>query len=426
MKKTIFIILTLIFTTMLFADDLLKGNLEFYYANDLKFEKMFRRLIGFNLEINKAIEDTEVKAILRAEDDTARINDASRIYLREAYINQDLFFNTFISSLNFKIGKIIWTWGNADEIKPVDILNPQDYSFLLFKQLNDRKYGLFGAEATIYFGENLNLQLISINEFKPSETDSTVFEFLQIKKIKENPAFVLNEPILPDYTDLKKQSYAARIGVTIYDIDMHIDYFNGYDWTPVIEATANTLMQIVFTPVYKQIEMLGFDFQRALFSGIAIRGELAYFLKGKYFSLKDDLLLTDLLAGGNGAVEKHYTQFSAGFDVVNMFIPDLYFNAQINGNIIADYNENISQDNFDNSLIGTLEYLILEKKLKLKIRGFYNINDNAYAAGAEAAYKISGNYDIYAGTWLIEGKEESFYGQFKDKDMIYIGAKASY
>ncbi|MCX8094082.1 MAG: hypothetical protein N3E50_07960 [Candidatus Goldbacteria bacterium] len=426
MKKVVFIIFTFFIFVAIFADDLLKGDIEFYYANDIKNQNLLRRAIILDAEINKAIDDTEIKAVIRAEDDSARVIDSSRIYLREAYINQDLFFNTFISSINFKIGKIIWTWGNADEIKPVDILNPQDYSFLLFKMLNDRKYGLFGGEITVYFGENFNLQLITINEFKPSETESSVFEFVELKKIKKTPGFILTGPVLPDYSKLSNMPYAVRAGVLIYDIDMHVNYFKGYDYTPVLEAAANTLMAVTFTPVHKQIEMIGFDFQRALFSGISVRGEIAYFLTGKYFNVKDSYFMMELLSGGNGLLQKKYTQFSMGFDVVNMFIQDLYFNTQINGNIIADYNEKITNDEFDKAFISTLEYLTLEKKLKLKARGFYNINDSAYALGFELAYKLSGNYDIYAGTWIIEGKEDSYYGQFKDKDMIYVGGKASF
>jgi hypothetical protein len=427
MKKIMFVIFILLIFNFSFADDLLKGDLEVYYANYLKNQDLLRRAIVMNIEMNKAFDDTEIKAVIRAEDDSVRLTDASRIYLREAYINQDLFFNTFITSLNFKIGKIIWTWGNADEIKPVDILNPQDYSFLLFKLINDRKYSLFGGEATVYFGENFNIQFITINEFKPSETESSVFEFAQVQKIKNTPGFVLNNnPVLPDYSNSSNMPYGIRAGAIIYDIDMHFNYFKGYDYTPVLEASSNAMMVITFTPVYKKIEMIGFDFQRALFSGISVRGEVAYFLYGKYFNLKDSILINDLLSGGNGLNEKKYTQFSAGFDVVNMFVQDLYFNAQINGNIIADYNEDIAVDEFDNAIISTIEYLTLEKKLKLKARGFYNINDSAYALGFELSYKLSGNYDIYAGTWVIEGKEDSYYGQFREKDMIYVGGKANF
>lgn len=426
MKKNVFVILILLLFNFLSAEEMIKGTIEVYYANDMQEMDLIRRAIMLDAELNKAFDDTEIKAIIRAEDDSARISDSSRIYLREAYINQDLFFNTIISSLNFKIGKIIWTWGNADEIKPIDILNPQDYSFLLFKLLNDRKYGLFGADVSIYFGENFNIQILSINEFKSSETESNVFEFNQIKKIKENPQFDLTEPIMPDYSNISNMPYGVRAGLNIYDIDMHLNYFKGYDYTPVLEATVNTTMAVCFTPVYKKLEMFGFDFQRALFSGMSVRGEIAYFISGKYFYLKDEKIMANLMSGGNGIVQKHYTQFSAGFDVVNMFIPDLYFNAQVNGNIIADYSDDLSSEEFDKAVISTLEYLTYEKKLKLKLRSFYNINDNAYALGFECAYKLSGNYDIYTGAWIIEGKEESYYGQFRDKDMIYIGGKANF
>ncbi len=258
MKRILLTFFCLLLTYCLFADDLLKGNIEFYYANDIKNEKQLRRAIVIDAEINKAFNDTEIKAIFRAEDDSARISDSSRIYLKEAYINQDLFFDTFITSLNLKAGKIIWTWGNADEIKPVDVLNPQDYSFLLFKLLNDRKYGLFGGEATVYFGENFNIQFITINEFKPSETESTIFEFSQLKKIRETPGFILNDAEMPDYSVVSNMPYGVRTGINIYDIDnifsslCVLDAYNKnsfsilYFYSSIIKSQINPFSYIIF------------------------------------------------------------------------------------------------------------------------------------------------------------------------------------
>jgi len=419
------------FIIQLKAEVEIGGNLEAYFASDIKKGDVFRRFLKFDIEYANVFENTELKAIVRAEEDSIRVTDERRIYLREAYINQDIYFNRIFNSLNFKLGKIIYTWGNADELKPVDILNPQDLSFLLFKPIQERKYGVFSADLTLYFTENLFIELIAIPEFVPSEIDSKVFILKDIADIQNNPLYTLNPEVTPD-DNLHSANYASRLGLMLFDIDMHFDYYKGYDHLPVMETQIlNPLLgTLSFTPVYKQIEMFGFDFQRALFSGISIRGEMAYFTKGKYFALKTDEknplnspFFIDLMKGGNGLVQKKYIEYTAGFDVTRLFIKDLYFNCQLNSNIILEYSDDLSQDEIINSIVSTLEYSFARQKAKVKLREFYNINDKAYATGFESSYKISGSYELNTGCWILEGDEDTYYGQFKDKDMIYLTGK---
>jgi hypothetical protein len=88
--------------------------------------------------------------------------------------------------------------------------------------------------------------------------------------------------------------------------------------------------------------MFGFDFQRALFYGVTLRGEGAYFYKGKYFYYDSESLLTsplasDLAEGGDGSIEKEYVYYTAGFDDHDFIFDDLYVNRQFSQKIIMDY-----------------------------------------------------------------------------------------
>lgn len=430
-KMLILFLVTVSFSIQLKAEIEMGGTLETYFASDIKRGDIFRRFLKFDIEYANVFENTEFKAIIRAEEDSIRTTDARRIYLREAYINQDIYFNTILSSMNFKLGKIIYTWGNADELKPVDILNPQDLSFLLFKPIQERKYGVFSADLTLYFTENLFIELIAIPEFVSSEINSRVFILKDMADIESNPLYTLNPELTPE-DNLHSANYASRVGLMLFDIDIHFDYYKGYDHFPVLEAKLidPLLGTISFTPIYKQIEMFGFDFQRALVSGISIRGEIAYFTKGKYFALKKDEndplnspFFLNLVNGGNGFVQKKYIEYTVGFDVISLFIKDLYFNFQLNSNIILNHSDDLSEDEKIHSIVSALEYSFLRQKAKIKLREFYNINDNAYATGFECSYKISSNYELNAGCWIMEGDEDTYYGQFKDKDMIYLTGK---
>jgi len=186
---------------------------------------VYRNYLKADVELGESLNNTVVKVILRAEDDTIRpekvdktTDDAGttvfternhlddsydgpqRVYLREAYISHDIYFESVIDSVNLKMGRIIYTWGNADEQKPVDIINPHDYSNLYFTPIQDRKIGVFSGSMSVFFTENFFIEGVVIPEFRSSEIATTVFTTREIKEITEDPngIYTLNDPETPD------------------------------------------------------------------------------------------------------------------------------------------------------------------------------------------------------------------------------------
>ena len=435
MKKifVLFVVFALFFVFS-YADTDISGEMEFQFAADPAKDKGYRQLLKTDINAGAAFGTTEIKAVLRAERDTSRLKDTERVYLREGYINQDFFFDSFIQSFNFKAGKIIHTWGNADEMKPVDILNPQDYSFLLLDTIQERKMGVFSGAATIYFPGNIFLEAVALQEYKPNNFESSVFDLAVIPALPEIPLvnYEINGPEIPDENDLAKTPYAIRLGAAPFDIDAHISYFSGYSYMPSVKSEMDGLT-INITPFYPETEMLGLDFQRALFSGISIRGEAAYYIKGKFFDLQldeddpmDSPYSEDVQDDGDGLYEKHLTEYALGFDVRDMFFKNLYLNFQVSGSHVADYEAVLSRDETINSIVSSLEYTFLDYKAGLSLNVFYNINDEAFVSGLEGSYKISGNYELGAGWWVFEGAGDTYYGRFSDKDMVYVSGKAKF
>jgi hypothetical protein len=165
---------------------------------------VYRNYLKCDVDLRKNFGDTEVKVTLRAEDDTLRPAEDSksylsddnrgpqRIYLREAYISHDISINSIIDSVNLKLGRIIYSWGNADEVKPVDVINPQDYSNLYFTLLPERKYGVLSGSMTIFITENFFIEGVVCAEFRPSEVASNVFVQREAREFEENPLLALN------------------------------------------------------------------------------------------------------------------------------------------------------------------------------------------------------------------------------------------
>jgi len=434
---------------MINAEISVNGNLEARNQSGVHEGDVYRNYLRADVELGENLNNTVVKVVLRAEDDTLRpekdqdernylgdnYDGPRRVYLRETYISHDIYFNSIIDSINLKMGRIIYTWGNADEQKPVDILNPQDYSNLYFTPIQDRKIGAFSGSMSVFFTENFFIEGVVIPEFRSSEIATTVFTTREIRELRENEMLELQDPVSPDRMN-SENSYAGRIGLMLFDIDMHANYYYGYDYLPVnrfaiISLPPDPAPYINVTPEYEKIQMYGLDFQRALFYGITLRGEGAYFYKGKYFYYDSESLLTsplasDLADGGDGTIEKEYAYYTAGFDDHDFIFDDLYVNLQFSQKIIMDYEDILAQDKYVNHILWTVKYFMLNKKFCISTKGAYNLKEKSTYANGEFLVKFTDNFEFMLGGWILEGDEDTEIGQFDHNDMVYVAGKLTF
>ncbi|HPQ52041.1 MAG TPA: hypothetical protein PK253_02255 [Spirochaetota bacterium] len=430
------------------------GNVEARNQSGVHHGEVYRNYLKADLNFGKNFGNTVVKVTLRAEDDSIRPEDdpdnqydylrsddtgPRRAYLREAYISHDIYFDSIIDSINLKMGRIIYTWGNSDEVKPVDIINPQDYSNLYFTLIQERKYGVFSGAMSIFFTENFFIEGVVIPEFRPSEFASNVFVQREFREVAENPILTLNPngPEMPD-AENRENSYAGRLGLTLFDIDMHVNYFYGYDHIPAFEMELTSLPPapaVTITPVYKQVQMVGFDFQRALFWGISLRGEGAYYERGKFFRYSKEYtgvnpyaapLFLDLISGGNGSVEKDYIEYTVGFDDHDFIFDDLYVNVQYHQQIILDYEDELDKEQYVNMVLWNVRYYMFNKKFCISTRGAYDTGDKSVYANGEIMVKLADNFEFMVGGWMIEGREDTLIGQFDYYDMVYVAGRLTF
>ncbi len=436
----------------LHAEISVEGNVEVRNQSGVHDGEVYRNYLKCDVDLRKNFGDTEVKVTLRAEDDTLRPAEDSksylrddnrgpqRIYLREAYISHDISINSIIDSVNLKLGRIIYSWGNADEVKPVDVINPQDYSNLYFTLLPERKYGVLSGSMTIFITENFFIEGVVVPEFRPSEVASNVFVQREAREFEENPLLALNpggaeEP----QADNHENSYAARLGLTLFDVDMHVNYYYGYDHLPNyrmgLVGAPGTAGCVQVTPFYDKIQMFGFDFQRALFWGIAVRGEGAYFERGKYFRYTDESaagtplaspLFADIAAGGTGLLERDYIEYTAGFDDHDFIFDDLYLNLQFNQRIILGYRDTLRDRKYRNMVLWDMRYSFFNQKVRLSTRGAYDVGDKSVYANAELSLRLAEQFELMIGGWVVEGERDTLIGQFDPYDMAYAAGRLTF
>ncbi len=423
------------------------GSLKAGTACSMDNGDIFRNHIQADLDLQKALGTTEMRLVIRGEHDSIRPagdedslrkyeNGQSRFYIREGYVNHTVMFNSGIDSLNFKLGRIIHTWGVADEVKPVDIINPQDYSNLFYTLIQERKYGVLSAAASIYFTENIFLEMVAVPEFNPSEMGSEKFVSSRFQYIEAVDADQAVEKYNEE-SSIKNSSYAARVGFSFFDIDSHVNWFYGRDNLPTVETAADFSdplnPEYNFSFHYKKIQMLGIDFQRALAAGIAVRGEAAWFYRGKYFALSSEganpaatPLAVNLAGGGNGMAEKQYMEYTVGFDDHDFFLKNLYVNLQFNQRIIIGDSDGLADDRLRNIILFVVRYSFFNKKAMVGTRGFYYINDNSAMVNIEASYKAADAFTFSLGAWFIAGDSDTEVGQFNKNDIVYLAGALTF
>lgn len=440
-----------------------QAKIEMYGATDADNGDNYRKLLRFDLIYNKRIEDTTIFADLRAERDSARdgelapfvgstVNGNSidlnnyatdneikdqqqRVYLNQAYISQKIIFpeNWIFDSFNFKIGKIKYKWGVSEGLKPCDIINPQDMSFFTIRTIEDRKMSIYSAASRLNITKDLFFEVIAIPDFEENFHGAKDFTHMPIRILASSATIDnINTEELPE-DNINDASYAARIGVYSWLIDLNLYGFYGYDHEPVnYFSTSGTLYDV--TREYEKIKMFGIDLERALVAGIGFKAESAYFHSGKFFQYNalDGSLAEDVSSDGNGNIEKKYVEFTLGLDDQYLFgIPDLYFKIQYHQKSIMNYDESLALDKNRKIITTKLTYTFFNERINFKIAPRYNINDKEYMAQLEAKFIFNEVYELAIGTWIFKDTNEDeelpgMYGQFDDYDLVYFHGKMKF
>lgn len=438
-NKTIPLLLALVFCTGTLTAELEFGSeFETTFSSGIDKLDIYRKNIRLDLSLAASANETEITATLRGEEDSIRLANPRIFELREAWISRIFLFQGPVNDVTLKAGKIIHTWGNADEFKPCDILNPQDLSYILLKPLQERKKASYSATFSSHLLNNLYVECTLLPDFQPTDTaNSSVFIPKQLLELQANPLVTLLPPSLPS-DDIIHTTLAVRFGLTFAGIDSHFNYYNGFDHLPsygtsLLPSATPPFYTLSVKPSHKELVMYGLDLQRSLFAGISTRLEMAWFDKGKHYSLSQahpnpmlSPYFQDISSGGDGLLEKPTCEYTFGLDVTEFFLSGLYLNLQLNQRIIANWSVSLADEEILTSLIGTLEYSFWNQRISLKARGFYNLEQEASSLGFEIALKLSGSMTMQAGTWLFDGPFNSTYGQFKEKDLMHIGLKANF
>ena len=254
-----------------------KGYVDFYYISRLSDQSIINLPYRiFSLNVDHQNGDLMLRSTIALEHklrkDTYFLSNNSptdfELDMRELYLQM------FTSWGEIRLGKIIHTWGNADENSPVDIASPFDY-YYTFDSGIDKKLAIFSSAIDVYM-ENMKLGLI----FSPLHNTH--------RTPQNDDEFPIKLPVSPSEDQIMKiDGLPYELGVYINRSfsfgDISLNYFTGYDRLFNLSGVngfghgpslSNPYIDVVYG--YRKTNMTGLG-STIFFGDVELRGDVAVF-----------------------------------------------------------------------------------------------------------------------------------------------------
>ena len=270
-------LLLLITTTKSETINTYKGYVDFYYISRLSDQSIINLPYRiFSLNVDHQNGDLMLRSTIALEHklrkDTYFLSNNSptdfELDMRELYLQM------FTSWGEIRLGKIIHTWGNADENSPVDIASPFDY-YYTFDSGIDKKLAIFSSAIDVYM-ENMKLGLI----FSPLHNTH--------RTPQNDDEFPIKLPVSPSEDQIMKiDGLPYELGTYINKSfsfgDISLNYFTGYDRLFNLSGVngfghgpslSNPYIDVVYG--YRKTNMTGLG-STIFFGDLEFRGDVAVF-----------------------------------------------------------------------------------------------------------------------------------------------------
>ncbi len=341
------------------------------------------------------------------------IGDTLELELREAY------FQTPIRDSFLTIGKQQVVWGEADGLKVLDVVNPQDYREFILDDFDDSRIPLWTVKAEIPI-KSATLQLLWIPDpthHRIPDEDAT-YEF--VSNVPQAPPGV---PVIVDDVDrpsnpISDSDAGAQLSAMWGGWDFTFNYLYQYDDIPVLYRTITPGpggTSITVDPGYERTHVIGGSFSNA-FGDLTLRGEFAYKVD-KRFSVDD---ATDL----DGVVSADEAGYVLGLDWFGF--SETFLSAQFFQSILTDDASGLLRDQVENYLTFLVQRDFLNDALVVSNIWIHNINHGDGVVRPSIKYEVRDNLELSAGVDWFYGTDRGLFGQYGDATRVVLGMKVGF
>ncbi len=422
---TLFLLISLILTTSLFAGDdlhiggyLQTGNRFVLEGSELTWNesRLNLKLSAGNRSDYSLYSEVQLRKFGHVEEDSSM----ACVELSEAYMDLYSFPS---SSMDIRLGRQIINWGTADGINPTSNICPDDLEMLLDF---GNHLGVNAFKGT-YYASSATFECVYIPTFTPARLPPPEYAAALVSAYSSGmdlpPGVSLEgftqQDELP-YNDLGESSqFAVKLATFARGFDLSLSYYYGRDDLPLPGALS--LQDSVITLIYPRLQVIGGDFAGSL-------GSAGFWGEGGLFLPEEVLLEIPGLPSVVIQESDPYTRFVAGSDYT--FRNGVYVNAQV----LHGFLHERGSDNLNDYLAFRVEQDAMGDKLTIiPISVLLSVSDweapeenYGVAYVPELRYKPVDNVEMTVSCSVLHGEGDNMFSQLGDLDDLFLKVRASF
>ena len=331
---------------------------------------------------------------------------------------RELYWETFVDNSFWRIGKQQVVWGEADGLKLLDVINPQNFREFVLDDFDDSRIPLWMFNAEFTVTENGVLQVLwipdtSVHNLAPSGSPYAFSRSSIVPKTASDIAIQLR-PAQAPRSPIKDSDIGLRYTDFVNGWDVSLNYLYHYVDEPIVSASAHTNSEtphILMTQNYERSHLLGGTASSAI-GDWTIRAEIA-FETNRYHRTKQSL---------PGVVQANQWSSVIGLDYQgwsDQFISVQWFQARINATQ-TDLIELIEHSQED-SVTFLWESNFINDTLKAKWLQIHSIDHGDGVFRPKVSYNLQSNLDFYLSADVFYGNKDTRFGQFDQGDRVSVG-----
>lgn len=331
-------------------------------------------------------------------------NRHAELRVREAYLDVNL------SSLEVRLGKQQVVWGQADGLRLLDVINPQQLREFNLPTFEDSRIATWMINAELPLGDDGRLQWLVIPDITVNEQADAGTEFA-ISSPELRPTLPQGQPVRaqplrrPDRSDVE---IGLRYSHFVGGWDLSANYFHFYHDNPVLYRRQQQ-GEIVLQPRLERGELLGGSASTAMGNWV-LRAEAVY--QQRVYLLRDDLQDGGVTVSGE-------LKALLGLDYYGW--RDSHLSYQLFYSRLSDTDRAVVRRR--NSLRHTLSIkrFFYNDTVELQVFALLNVDHRDGELRTKLSYQFSDQWRWWLGVDHFFGRRSGPFGQFHDARRAVVG-----
>lgn len=332
------------------------------------------------------------------------------------YELRELVLETRVGRTHLTLGKQQVVWGQADGLKVLDLVDPQDFREFILDDFDESRVPLWTVNLERRVGP-VDVQVLWVPDpsFHEIPGPDAVFAFTAPRFLPPRvPGFA---PALAEVERPRRLLADSDAGVRVTSFlggwDLGLSYLYQYDDRPVFEGERTVTAlgpTVVFTPGYERTHVVGGTFSNA-FGNLTVRGELLY--RSDRFLSTEDPRETDAVVSMPelGAV--------LGFDWYGL--EDTLLSLQVFQSWLLSDPAGLLRDRVDTTLTFLVRRELWNQRLRLEGIWIHGWNDADGLLRPKVSYQLANALWAWVGFDVFYGRSEGVFGEFDGRDRFVMG-----